>query len=129
MSNESLGLFEAEPCGEPARMSPIKRIGQGVARVLRPNRAQIELRPCDLESLLAEGHRARIVWAYVEQADLSRMYEGIRAVEGGVGRAAIAPEILWLFRICRGNPQILWYTDAGAIESEHRSPLPGRTTR
>jgi len=54
-------------------MSPIKRIGQGVARVLRPNRAQLELRPCDLESLLAEGHRARIVWAYVEQADLSRM--------------------------------------------------------
>jgi transposase len=105
MSNESLGLFEAEPCGEPARMSPIKRIGQGVARVLRPNRAQIELRPCDLESLLAEGHRARIVWAYIEQADLSRMYEGIRAVEGGVGRAAIAPEILfalWLYATLEG---------------------------
>jgi len=49
---------------------------QGVARVLMPNRAQIELRASDLESLLPEGHRARIVWAYVEQADLSRMYAG-----------------------------------------------------
>ena len=39
------------------------------------------------------------------------------------------PQKNWLFRICRGNPQILWYTDTGAIESEHRSPLPGRTTR
>jgi transposase len=80
-------------------------LGQGVARVLRPNRTQIELRPCDLESLLAEGHRARRVWAYVEQADLSPMYAGIRAVEGASGRAAIAPEILfglWLYATREG---------------------------
>jgi hypothetical protein len=44
---------------------------QGVARVLLPNRAQVELRASDLESLLPEGHRARVVWAYVEQTDLS----------------------------------------------------------
>jgi hypothetical protein len=43
----------------------------GVRRVLWPNRTQIELRPCDLESLLPEGHRARLVWAWVERADLS----------------------------------------------------------
>ena len=33
------------------------------ARVIMPNRTQIELRPMDLESLLPEGHRARLVWA------------------------------------------------------------------
>ena len=77
----------------------------GVRRVLWPNRTQIELRPCDLESLLPEGHRARLVWAWVERADLSAIYAGIRAVEGGSGRTAIAPEILfalWLYATLEG---------------------------
>lgn len=75
------------------------------ARVLRPNRQQLELRASDLESLLAESHRARLVWAYVERQDLQRFYEGIRAVAGGVGRSAIAPEILlalWLYATLDG---------------------------
>lgn len=75
------------------------------ARVLMPNRKQLELRASDLESLLPEGHRARLVWAYVEQQDLTGFYRGIRAVEGGVGRAAIAPEILlalWLYATIDG---------------------------
>ncbi len=76
-----------------------------VARVLMPNRLQVELRPSDLESLLPEDHRARIVWAYVEQADLSGIYAGIKAVEGGSGRTPIAPEILfslWLYATVEG---------------------------
>ncbi len=75
------------------------------ARVLLPNRGQMELRASDLESLLAQGHRARLVWAYVERQDLQGFYEDIRAVEGGVGRSAIAPEILlalWLYATLDG---------------------------
>jgi transposase len=75
------------------------------ARVLLPNRGQMEFRASDLESLLPEGHRARLVWAYVERQDLKRFYEGIRAVDGGMGRAAIAPEILlalWLYATLDG---------------------------
>jgi transposase len=70
------------------------------ARVLLPNRGQLELRASDLESLLPEGHRARLVWAYVERQELKGFYEGIEVEEGGVGRSAIAPEILlalWLY--------------------------------
>ena len=70
------------------------------ARVLLPNRHQLELRPSDLDSLLAEGHRARLVWCYVERQDLGELYADIKVVEGGAGRAAIAPEILfalWLY--------------------------------
>ena len=69
------------------------------ARVLMPNRKQIEFRASDLQSLLPEGHRVRLVWALVGRQDLKGFYQGIRAVEGGVGRAPIAPEILlalWL---------------------------------
>ena len=82
-----------------------KPVAAGVVRVLMPNRAQMELRASDLESVLPEGHRARIVWAYVERADLSRIYAGIKAVEGGSGRTPIAPEILfalWLYATVEG---------------------------
>lgn len=75
------------------------------ARVLLPNRGQMELRANDLESLLPEWHRVRLVWAYVERQDLTGFYEDIRAVEGGVGRSAIAPEILlglWLYATLDG---------------------------
>jgi transposase len=75
------------------------------ARVLLPNRGQMEFRASDLESVLPSGHRARLVWAYVERQDLTRFYAGIRAVDGGVGRAAIAPEILlalWLYATLEG---------------------------
>ena len=101
------GLFGDDPeagealAGATVEQAPVA----GVRRVLWPNRTQIELRPCDLDSLLPEGHRARLVWAWVERADLSAIYAGIRAVEGGSGRSAIAPEILfalWLYATLEG---------------------------
>ncbi|MFM6695747.1 MAG: IS1182 family transposase [Dolichospermum sp.] len=70
-----------------------------------PNRTQIELRPMDLESVLPEGHRARLVWAWVERQDLSAMYAAIKVRQGGVGRSAIAPQILlglWLYAALQG---------------------------
>lgn len=70
------------------------------ARVLTPNRSQIELHPSNLESLLPEGHHARLVWRYVEQQNLEALYDTIKARQGGAGRSAIAPEILfalWLY--------------------------------
>ena len=98
------GLFDSDPdLLAPAK--PREEPAPGVARVRLPNRAQLELRASDLDSLLPEGHRARLVWAWVERADLSRMYAGIRAVEGGSGRTAIAPEILfalWLYATLDG---------------------------
>ena len=71
-------------------------------RVLRPNRAQLELRPSDLESLLPEDHRARAIWEFVEGLDLSALYGGIRAVEGHAGRPAIDPAIP------RTSPAFTW---------------------
>lgn len=105
MSDQLQGeLFEDAPDLPPAP-APAAALGPGVARVLWPNRTQLELRPCDLESLLPEGHRARQVWAWVERCDLSAIYARIRAVQGGSGRSAIAPEILfalWLYATLDG---------------------------
>lgn len=97
-------LFEDLPIPDVVPKEANSEIARRV-RVLFPNRKQIELRPSDLESLLPEGHRARIVWGFVVGQDLSALNAQIKAVEGGAGRPAIAPEILyalWLFATLEG---------------------------
>lgn len=71
-----------------------------VPRVQMPDRARPEPRPANIDLLVGPEHRVRLVWAYVEQLDLRGWYARIKAVEGGVGRSPIAPEILlalWLY--------------------------------
>ena len=102
MSTQS--LFEDLPIPASASVET-QPVGVRRVRVLSPNRKQIELRPSDLESLLPEGHRARMVWGFVVGQDLTALYAGIKAIEGGAGRPAIAPEILyalWLFATLEG---------------------------
>lgn len=74
-------------------------------RVETAHRDQIELQPCDLESLLPAGHAARLVWRFVDGVDLSKFYAAIRAREGRAGRPAIDPKILvalWLYATIDG---------------------------
>ena len=45
------------------------------------------------------------MWAWVERQDLSAMYAAIKVRQGGVGRSAIAPQILlglWLYAALQG---------------------------
>ncbi|MBK6974875.1 MAG: IS1182 family transposase [Sterolibacteriaceae bacterium] len=103
MAIETPGLFE--DLAEGAALAPRDGAVKAPARVLLPNRLQMELHPSNLESLLAPGHRARIVWGFVERQDLSGMYGAIKAREGSSGRPAIAPEILfalWLYATLEG---------------------------
>jgi transposase len=75
------------------------------ARYETANRTQVELRPCDLESLLPPGHAARLVWRFVDGLDLSALYAAIRAREGRAGRPPIDPKILvalWLYATIDG---------------------------
>lgn len=102
---EGQDLFGAKPVGAVAEDKPGHGGSVTTARVILPNRTQIELRPMDLESLLPEGHQARLVWAWVERQDLSAMYAAIKVRQGGVGRSAIAPQILlglWLYATLQG---------------------------
>jgi transposase len=78
---------------------------QGAPRLLQPNRTQIELRASDLESLLPEDHRARLVWGYVVRQDLSALLDEIKARGSNAGRAGIDPRILfalWLYAVLDG---------------------------
>lgn len=78
---------------------------KGVPRLIGPNRAQMELRTIDLESLLPSDHAARAVWEFVESLDLSPLYAKVHSVEGSAGRPAIDPRIymaLWLYATIEG---------------------------
>jgi transposase len=73
--------------------------------LLRPERHQLGWEPVDIDGLIPEDHRARAVWAYVEELDLSAFEVRIRAVEGRAGAPAIDPRILvalWLYATLEG---------------------------
>src|SRR6185295_17773140 len=98
MSETLFPIPEREP--EPEKPKP-----KGVPRLVRPNRAQMELRAVDLEGLLGMDHPARAVWEFVESLDVSPLYAEVEAVEGVAGRPATDPRIylaLWLYAIVEG---------------------------
>jgi transposase len=90
---------------QQAQAAAAAKRSQGAPRLLQPNRTQIELRASDLESLLAEDHRARLVWGYVVRQDLSALLDEIKARGSNAGRARIDPHILfalWLYAVLDG---------------------------
>lgn len=111
-----------------------KQEGQA-ARVVEANRAQLRLVPLDLESMLAEDHQARAVWAFVERLDLGEFYRRILSREGSAGRPATDPQILlalWIEamldgvgsareieRLCREHLAYQWI--CGGVNVNHHS--------
>lgn len=103
-------LFDDLPLPSPeqvqqAQAKAAAERGHGTPRLLEPNRLQIEMRASDLESLLAEDHRARLVWGYVVRQDLSKLFDAVKARGSNAGRAAIDPRILfalWLYATLEG---------------------------
>ena len=97
-------LGRKEPNGSPAdpagENQPV-----GIPRVITAERRQVELRPCDLDSLLAPAHRARAIWDIVERLDLAAFYAPIRARGAEPGRPATDPKVLialWLYATMDG---------------------------
>lgn len=69
-------------------------------RLDTPERLQQGFHAASLDEMIAEDHRVRIVWHYVERLDVTRLNAQVRSVEGGAGRPAIDPRLLlalWLY--------------------------------
>jgi transposase len=78
---------------------------QSAPRVVEADRSQVELRAFDLDSIIAQDHRARLVWRAVETLDLSGFYERIRSRVGTAGRPPGDPKVfvaLWLYATMDG---------------------------
>lgn len=87
------GLFgQGELPAAPSDARPAKR--GGAARVMSPQRHQVELCAVDLDSLLALDYPARTVWAFVQSMDLGPLYARIKSVDSRGGAPAIDPAIL-----------------------------------
>ena len=96
-------LFEL-PADPPAEAPSITET-RGRPRLRTANREQIVFRAAPLDALLPQDHPARIVWVYVEGLDLTSLYDRIKSVERGPGRAPIDPKIpmaLWLYATVEG---------------------------
>lgn len=107
----------------------------GDARVDRPDRTQLHWDMVDLEALLPKDHRARVVWSFVTSLDLSGLYAGVKAREGGPGRPTIDPPLLlalWLYatlentgsarlveRLCRSDVAYRWL--CGGVGVNHHA--------
>lgn len=78
---------------------------QGKPRLRTAERSQLEFREYNLDSLLPEGHRARVLWELVGRLDLSEFYDAIESREGKPGHPATDPRILltlWLMATAEG---------------------------
>src|SRR5438067_13482481 len=77
-----------------------------VLRLRRPDRQQVTPVPLYLDALLPDEHLARLLWAAVEQPDLSAFTAHLKVVEGGPGRAAADPAVLvavWISATSQGE--------------------------
>jgi transposase len=91
-----------EPDPKPAESGPPLI---GTPRFQAAVRDQVCFRTASLDELIPQEHPVRIIWDYSLQADLSSLYQRIKAVQRHSGRPPIDPRILfalWLYATTRG---------------------------
>lgn len=77
----------------------------GTPRLQAAVRDQVCMRTASLEDMIPSEHPVRVIWDYALQADLSPLYQQIKAVKRHAGRPPIDPRILfalWLYATTRG---------------------------
>jgi transposase len=127
-------LFQVPDASSPPPQSQAQPQGRGRPRYQRAHRDQVEFQPYALDELLSDDHPVRAVWDYVEAADLSALYDRIKAIEGHQGRDPVDPRILmalWLYattdgvgsarqldRLCERDVVYRWI--CGGVSVNHR---------
>lgn len=146
------GLFREGELAEAAAQQPRQEAARA-ARVMSAQRDQVELRACDLDSVLADDHAARTVWAFVQSLELAPLYARIKSVDGRGGAPAIDPAILvalWLWatidgvgsarevdRLCERDDAYRWicggvgvnYHSLADFRTQHEAWLDAQLTR
>jgi len=97
-------LFELpdEPEPKPAQPGPPL---VGTPRFQVAVRNQVYFRSASLDDMIPQEHTVRVIWDYALKADLTPLYQRIKAVERHPGRSPIDPRILfalWLYATTRG---------------------------
>ena len=101
MSQEVLPMDVSESRGAKEGLA----IRPGEMRLRRPVRNQGEMIVRDLDSLVAEDHSVRAVWAFLEGLDLSAFYASLKTSIDSPGRPASDPMVLlalWVYATAEG---------------------------
>lgn len=69
-------------------------------RLLHPDRLQHVFEATCLDGQLASGHRARLIWAFVEGVDVSGLEARVQSRPGRAGAPAISPRLLLALCLC-----------------------------
>ena len=94
------GLEERPPASSPTPLPPKPKL-----RLKLVDRQQIRLEVVDTDRLVGQDHEVRAIVDLLGRLDLSRYYEGIKAVEGRAGRDHSDPQVLialWIYASLRG---------------------------
>ena len=78
---------------------------KGKPRVVEPQRRQGVIRFEMPEDKLPPTHAARVLWDVIGALDLTAFLDGVKAIEGTVGRQTLSPRMkltLWLYAISNG---------------------------
>jgi transposase len=78
---------------------------KGKPRVVEPQRRQAVIRFEMPEDKLPPTHAARVLWDVIGALDLTAFLDGVKALEGTVGRKTLSPQMkltLWLYAISNG---------------------------
>jgi transposase len=104
MTNDSQAMLftesDIDTLATPTVSAPPREKSAATPRVNKPERVQGEMRFESLDQRLDADHTARVIWQLVQGLDLSCLYQQINAVEGGAGRNASDPQVLfalWLY--------------------------------
>lgn len=100
--NDQKQLFTPETAPVAAAMP---QGSKAAPRVQTAQRRQMEWVPKSLDQMVESDHPVRAVWAFVEERDLTPLYDRIKAVEGTAGKSPIDPKILfalWMYATIRG---------------------------
>ena len=94
-------LFDPADDPDPPPAPPLV----GTPRFQAAVRDQVCFRAASLDELIPQEHPVRVIWDYALGADLSPLYQRIKAVQRHSGRPPIDPRILfalWLYATTRG---------------------------
>jgi len=98
------GLEERPPASSPTPTSaPLP--AKPKLRLKQVDRQQIRLEVVDTDRLVGQDHEVRAIVDLLGRLDLSRYYQGIKAVQGRAGRDHSDPQVLialWIYASVRG---------------------------
>jgi transposase len=80
-------------------------MASGGYRLRVPERRQVEFVAAAVDDMLPDDHWVRLVWAHIQELDVSVFLADVKAVEGQAGRDATDPRILlclWVVALSEG---------------------------